>query len=154
MKASFFVQGVPVPKARPRVVQSRNGKFPIAYTPKETVKWEKTIAEEYKRQCKGIFFDKDIALRFYAEIVCPGNGPLSSIRGDWENYAKSCADALNGVAWHDDAQIVDGRTVKRRAKKGEQCGVYILIEVAQEVPRDQFLFETTPEKVMPWEKTA
>jgi Holliday junction resolvase RusA-like endonuclease len=131
LRASFFVPGTPIPKARPRVV--RKGKFSMTYTPASTREWEKQIATEFKRQCAGIFFDKRIALKFFAEIVCAGNGPQSTIRGDWENYAKACADALNGVAFNDDAQIVDGRTVKRRARKGEACGAYIVIEPAQEV---------------------
>jgi Holliday junction resolvase RusA-like endonuclease len=75
-------------------------------------------------------------------------GHKSSIRGDWENYAKACADALNGVAFNDDAQIVDGRTVKRRARKGEQCGAYIVIEPAQEVQSALFGESDL------WEKTA
>lgn len=128
-RAELFVQGTPIPKARPRVTNRRTKQgFAITYTPKPTVEWERLIAVEYQRQCRGIFFAKEIPLKFYTEIVCRGTGPISSIRGDWENFAKSCADALNGVAWHDDAQIVDGRAVKRRACKGERTGVYILIE--------------------------
>ena len=31
---------------------------------------------------------------------------------DWDNYGKSVSDALNGVAYLDDAQVVDGRAIK------------------------------------------
>lgn len=122
MIAKFFVDGIPIPKARPRV--TRWG----TYTPKTTVDWEKLVAVSYKNQCKGIFFEKKIPLYFYAEIICPGTGPLSTIRGDWENFAKGICDALNEVAYDDDSQIVDGRTVKRRAKKGEKVGANVTIK--------------------------
>jgi Holliday junction resolvase RusA-like endonuclease len=39
------------------------------------------------------------------------------------------SDALNNVAYHDDQQIVDGRTVKRRRRKGEMVGAFVRIEV-------------------------
>lgn len=30
---------------------------------------------------------------------------------DWDNHAK-VTDALNGIVWHDDSQVVDGRSIK------------------------------------------
>jgi crossover junction endodeoxyribonuclease RusA len=36
----------------------------------------------------------------------------SSLRGDIDNYVKSILDALNGVAWEDDKQIIE-LTVKK-----------------------------------------
>lgn len=129
LKAEFFVAGAPIPKARPRVTKrTTKAGFPITYTPKTTVQWERTIANEYKRQCEGVFFERDIPLRFYAEIVCPGTGPLSSIRGDADNHLKVILDALNTLAFSDDAQVTDAHIVKRRAHKGEKIGAYILIQ--------------------------
>jgi len=31
---------------------------------------------------------------------------------DWDNIGKNIGDALNGVAWHDDNQVVDGHVLK------------------------------------------
>jgi Holliday junction resolvase RusA-like endonuclease len=132
------------------VVRSKgSSKFPITYTPKTTVERERQIATEYKQQCAGTYFDSDVALKVYAEFLCPGRGPDSSIRGDIDNYAKAVLDALNSVAYHSDIQVVDKHARKRRAKRGEQTGAYIVIEPASEV--QSALFETN---VMPWEKTA
>lgn len=36
--------------------------------------------------------------------------------GDWDNYGKSICDGLNGVAYVDDSQIIDGRVRKLRAR--------------------------------------
>jgi Holliday junction resolvase RusA-like endonuclease len=46
-------------------------------------------------------------------------------RGDRDNVAKSIFDALNGILWKDDRQIVDGRT--KIWRKGE-AGITILVE--------------------------
>lgn len=124
MKISFFVEGKPVPKARPRV--TRHG----AYTPLTTRDWEQQVRLAYQLNCRGLFFEKHVALKFRAEIVCRGRGRAASIAGDWENYAKAICDALNGLAYVDDIQIVDGQTVKRRARKGEPTGVFVAIELA------------------------
>jgi Holliday junction resolvase RusA-like endonuclease len=151
LRATFFVPGTPIPKARPRVVRGK-GKFPITYTPKTTVQWERVIATEYKRQCEGIFFDKTVALKFHAEIVCAGSGSLSTIRGDIDNHCKSILDALNLLAFADDSQIIDLHIKKRRARKGEQTGALIEIEPAVEV--QSALFQPIVEDRPPWEKTA
>jgi Holliday junction resolvase RusA-like endonuclease len=135
-RASFFVADTPIPKARPRVV--RDGKFPRTYTPKTTVQWERLIAIEFKRQCRGIFFEKSVALKFYAEIVMPGSGSLSTIRGDIDNHSKCLFDALNSLAFFDDFQITDLHVLKRRARKGEQTGDLITIEPASEVQSNLF----------------
>ena len=34
---------------------------------------------------------------------------------DWDNIGKAVCDALNGVAWKDDAQVIDARVRKRYA---------------------------------------
>jgi hypothetical protein len=38
---------------------------------------------------------------------------LPTCRPDWDNFAKSICDALNGMFWKDDSQIVDCRVSKR-----------------------------------------
>ena len=43
-------------------------------------------------------------------LIFPGKKP------DWDNIGKIICDALNGIVWKDDAQIVDGRVVKLYAE--------------------------------------
>ena len=38
---------------------------------------------------------------------------------DWDNLGKLVGDALEGVCWENDRQIVDGRVVKWTSKQGE-----------------------------------
>lgn len=50
----------------------------------------------------------DCAIKFTADIF--NNLPPESRNfGDWDNHAKAICDALNGICFTDDRQIVDGR---------------------------------------------
>lgn len=46
-------------------------------------------------------------------------------RGDVDNLAKSILDALNGIAWHDDAQVME---LKVRKADGEAPGVIVHLQ--------------------------
>jgi Holliday junction resolvase RusA-like endonuclease len=90
-------------------------RFGKAYTPKETVAYEKEISELYD----GPLFEDELLcmkLRFTVEGTellleklehnPKVKQPKSKLTGDIDNYAKSILDALNGVAYADDKQIV------------------------------------------------
>ena len=107
---SIMVPVKPIPKGRPRMTR-----FGKAYTPKETVAYEKEISELYD----GPLFEDELLcmkLRFTVEgtellLEKLEHNPKvkqtkSKLTGDIDNYAKSILDALNGVAYADDKQIV------------------------------------------------
>lgn len=52
--------------------------------------------------------------RDHAAAVIGGILPTS--RPDWDNYGK-ITDALNGIVWNDDSQVVDGRVIKRYSER-------------------------------------
>ncbi len=111
MRFSQFFELRPRPKGRPRM--SRNG---FAYTPPETVKFEKQVAAMYEgpkfedeRLAVHLkFSEAGIALEIFpakkVKMVKKGKG--RKLSGDIDNYAKAVLDALNGVAYDDDKQIV------------------------------------------------
>ena len=88
----FTIPGQPLPKQRARVMKG------YSYTPKETVAAEKRIAD-YARiaQAKPTRNPIHLVLRFF-------RGDLRRV--DLDNLAKLVQDALNGVAYADDSQIV------------------------------------------------
>lgn len=125
----FTVPGAPVPKgrARSRIVKTRDGRqFVSHYTPDETTQYENLI-----RMCaKDAMHDRyplDGALSVEIIVVIPipaswsGRKQRDAAAGrvaatkkpDGDNYAKAVADGCNGVAWIDDAQVVDWVVRKR-----------------------------------------
>ena len=115
-----FVAG----KQRPRVL--RNGG---AFTPKKTREAEASIAEAYRAASQE---------RYGYVLVAPKHEPVSVViaterplpasrpkhlksepdtyKPDFDNIAKLC-DGLNGVAWHDDEQIIAACVIKRPRRR-------------------------------------
>lgn len=124
MTITFTVPGSPQGKMRPRVV--KRGNFVQTYTPDKTVSYENLVKLMYGQEAKGRVFDREKSLRVL--IVALYDIPQSTSKKraelmrigeirptkkpDLDNVAKIICDALNGVAYHDDAQVVDLKVVK------------------------------------------
>lgn len=128
-RIKFTIMGEPVGKGRPKF--DTRGPYVRAVTPKKTANYETLAKLEYEAQCPGRFFPREMALgmkitvykaspsstskrkltQMLERIIRPGKKP------DWDNIGKIICDALNGVAFHDDAQIVDGHVVKLYAEQ-------------------------------------
>ena len=109
----FIVPGDVIPKQRPRFSHGH------AYTPKKTLDYEKKVKEEYlKEYPTGIAFENkplEMLLNVYMAVpksfskkkrdhmIC---FEYPTKRPDSDNLIKSVADALNGVCYTDDSQIV------------------------------------------------
>lgn len=129
----FTVPGKPQGKGRPRF--TRQGRI---YTPKATADYEKTIRTVYRLiYGDSSFKDKPISLTVLAVFKIPKgtskinkakmlNGEIRpSVKPDFDNILKIIADALNGIAYDDDKQIVHSSIDKIYADKQ---GVIIIIE--------------------------
>ena len=138
----FSVKGKPVGKARPRVV-TVNGRA-MAYTPQATADYEALVQAEYLRQCGGAYFHRHVPLtvRIVAHMPIPksinkaqrekmlrGAVPCTK-KPDWDNIGKIVCDALNGVAWNDDAQIIQATVIKQYAAD-DHVGVQVVISEAR-----------------------
>lgn len=122
----FTVYGEPKAKGRPRVSVRKSGDgektFARAYTPKETVVYENQVKMEYENQCDSFRFSDDAMLdvRIFAFYGIPKSvskkkrqmmidGDIRPIKKpDFDNIAKIICDSLNGIAYRDDAMVVDG----------------------------------------------
>lgn len=127
MTVTFTIPGAPSGKGRPRF-NRRTGKTRKPYTPQKTRDYEETVRE----CCRTVLeapFPPDMALRceiFAAFPVAPSDSKPKRQRKladllkptkkpDWDNIGKIVCDALNGIAYHDDAQITCAVVKKRYA---------------------------------------
>ena len=118
----FVVPGEPQGKARPRVVRTRSGGS-CAYTPDKTVAYEELVRVRCSQACSQMlqgelcaeitaFFaipksaSKKSREKMASGAMCPTKKP------DADNIAKIILDAINGIAYHDDSQIVELRVHK------------------------------------------
>lgn len=128
MKVVFTVLGDTTGKGRPKFVRATGR----TYTPKKTANYEQLVQMEYQAQVgMDRFFEKDVALAMKVTVYRPivksagkmktelmlAGTILPGKKPDFDNIGKVICDALNGIAFHDDAQIVDGRVIKRYAEQ-------------------------------------
>lgn len=136
MKVEFTVLGTPMGKGRP--VFSRYAGGVHTRTPEKTAVYENLVRMEYERQCDAAFptyealkvdvfayyaipksVSKKMRQAMLDGIIRPTKAP------DWDNIGKIICDSLNGLAYHDDSQVVAGTVQKWYS---EQPRVHIIIQ--------------------------
>ncbi|HYR17877.1 MAG TPA: RusA family crossover junction endodeoxyribonuclease [Myxococcales bacterium] len=114
----IIVMDAPVAKARPRFTNGHT------YTPRATERAEGRIRDAWIAQVGPEPFTGPVILTVTAHLARPaghygkrGLRPSAPEcpcgRPDWDNLAKLVSDALNGVAYRDDGQIVAATMRKR-----------------------------------------
>lgn len=114
---TFIIDGVAVPKQRPRITRGRQ-----AYTPKKTRDYEERVRRSFRSSYHGDVpvFDAGTPVKVCIEVIQQipkswsnsktlkaEHGEITPVsrNGDLDNIAKSILDALNGYAFKDDAQV-------------------------------------------------
>ena len=125
MRAEFTIPGEPCGKGRPRFTKAGH-----TYTPQKTAVYENLVKLEYERQCSGIRFDegavgikitayfavpKSVSQKKKAEMISGNVFPTK--KPDADNILKIVADALNGIAYGDDKQVVTAQVQKQYAEQ-------------------------------------
>lgn len=128
----FFVAGAPVGKGRPRFSKA-SGR---AFTPQKTANAEAFVKSEALRLVGQPVLIGPLELQLIATAVVPDSWPekkrADALAGrlwpvgkpDLDNLGKLYADALNGILWKDDSQLVRMALEKRY---GEIPGVLITV---------------------------
>lgn len=122
---TVHVPGNPIGKARPRILRSGR-----SYTPGPTKAWEEAAAVIARAAMRGAPVEEG-ALYVYVRAWMPI--PVSwskkkqlaatmgivrpTVKPDGDNILKIVGDALNGVVWKDDAQLVEQTIVKAYARE-------------------------------------
>lgn len=132
----FTFEIEPVPQLRPRV--SSLGGYVRVYDPPKVKNFKRILrslaVNQYARP--PLIGPLSVSLTFYRPVQRSiskaererrlSNQSKPVVKPDTDNYIKSTLDALNGVLWHDDAQIVKITGEKRYSENGK-----IVITVTQ-----------------------
>ena len=133
MTCDFEVEGKPVGKGRPRF--KRMGNFVQTYTPANTAEYEKLVRLRFQN-AGGQITDKPVRVAVVAFFAPPkstrkrdriemlANRILPVKKPDCDNIAKIVLDALNKIAYKDDAQVAE-LSVKKRYAAAAKVFVHI-----------------------------
>jgi Holliday junction resolvase RusA-like endonuclease len=135
MQIHFQVEGDPKGKGRPRF--SRVGNFTKIYTDKQTLTYEAMIATFAKQAMGGTEpLKTPVSVFLYVRLPIPQSYPKkrkeACLNGsekpckkpDIDNIAKTYLDAMNGVIFVDDTQVIDLHVKKLYAEK---AGVDVMV---------------------------
>lgn len=110
---TFWLDGEPVAKARPRMTRSGH-----VYTPDKTTKAENAIRRAWQEK-RGEMIEGPVAVSIVFMLKMPVNWSkakklmaqdqevLPCKKPDVDNLVKTVMDALNELAWNDDKQVVE-----------------------------------------------
>lgn len=138
MILKFIVPGPPQGKARARTVLNRHTGRVSSYTPENTVIYENLITMSFLEQCGRKRFESTtpISVSIIATFPIPKSTSkkranqmtAGSIRPtkkpDADNISKCILDALNGVAYYDDSQVV---SLEVKKIYGKEPGVTVFM---------------------------
>lgn len=144
----FRVNVEPRGQGRPRfrtIPVTQNGKrqtMGVAYKAREDTKYEQTIKDAYNATYSGIKpLDGYLRVIIDAWFPIPASTSrkqraemiaghiLPDKKPDIDNITKSILDALNGLAWEDDKQVVQISVSKRYEYPGHPVGLDVFIKL-------------------------
>lgn len=136
-EVSFKVFGNPEGKGRPRF--ARTGGYVRVYTPEATQAYEDRVKGVFLAEGKGFYAEAEEPVEI--DVVAFFEIPASMIKRkraaaernelfplkkpDWDNVGKIITDALNGLAWHDDAQIARATVSKVYTAEEPRVEIYL-----------------------------
>ena len=125
----FKIPGNAQAKQRPRM-----GRSGIVYTPKETWVYEnyvKMCYSDYAKQFGWLPYENQVRAEIEVLVAVPKSDSKTkkkakiegmirpAVKPDCDNLAKSILDSLNGLAYHDDKQVVELSIKKYYAENAE-----------------------------------
>lgn len=108
MVITFKILGIPVPKGRPRF--TRVAGFVRTYTPLKTHRWEKIVRGQAVSYRPKYLWEGPITMSLTFMMPRPKSMPKKVVyhikKPDLDNLAKSVKDALQGIIYKTDSQII------------------------------------------------
>lgn len=133
---SFFVPGVPRPQGSKKAFpHSKTGRIVVIDDCAKGKDWKHTVACFARKAYSGAPLQGAVSLDCVFQVMRPkahfgkynlrSSAPMfPTVKPDRTKLLRAVEDALTGIVWRDDAQVVDGRVVKVYASRP---GVEIMV---------------------------
>jgi crossover junction endodeoxyribonuclease RusA len=133
MVCEFFVDGAPAAQGSKRHVG--NGR--LVEQSKNVGPWRDRVGWWARQNHTGPLLLGAVVLRLEFVMPRPTSTPKRRTppaikRPDSDKLQRAVFDALTGIVWKDDSQVVDVHAIKRLAEIGEAPGVHISVSVPDE----------------------
>lgn len=144
MSVSFFVPGIPQPKGSARSYVSKRGRLSTIQDNRDKLMpWQAAVGWGAKaagvRPVRGaVWLDAIFVFtrpkgHYGKRGLLPSAPKHHTQKPDRDKLERAVLDALTGVAYVDDSQVVAGIALKRWADEGEPAGVHITIALEEEI---------------------
>ena len=138
----FFVAGEPIPQGSSKgfPVKRANGKIGVAITHANprTMDWRRRIADEaQKANVDGFYVSKNngvgdgvrvVAIFYLPKPKSAKKNAVPSKKPDADKLIRSGLDALTGILFDDDSQVIELMVRKRYVPESEGPGVNVKVE--------------------------
>ncbi|MFC5996932.1 RusA family crossover junction endodeoxyribonuclease [Pseudonocardia hispaniensis] len=127
----LFVPGRPAPQGSKRHV----GNGVLVESSKHVAPWRTTVAWHAAQAHTAAPLDGPLTVRIEFVMPRPSGTPKRATppaikRPDIDKLTRAVLDALSGVVWRDDSQVVDLHPTKRIAEIDEQPGARVRVKEA------------------------
>lgn len=130
-RIAFTVLGVAMPKGSTRAFMPKGAKFPVVvHDNKPSLKgWENSIRAAIQQYAGGTFFDGPVLVRIAFYLPRPKSLSRKVVwhtkKPDLDKLARGSLDAMKGVLWGDDSQVVQLQVTKHYAADQPQAVIEI-----------------------------
>ncbi|MEE8382241.1 MAG: RusA family crossover junction endodeoxyribonuclease [Thermodesulfobacteriota bacterium] len=125
----FIILGNPIAQGRPRF--ARRGNFVVTYDPEKSKEWKNEIIRQAVAQKAEVLegaLRVELMFRMKRPKSLPKKVKYHIKKPDLDNLAKAVLDALSGICYNDDSQIVSMGLFKSYVVDGQAPCVDIEIE--------------------------
>jgi crossover junction endodeoxyribonuclease RusA len=129
----FTVVGVARPKGSAKAFLPKGWTRPIITSDNKSLKgWEDSVRAALQQHAAGSFFQGPVSVKVTFELPKPKKpkSPQHVTRPDLDKLVRGSLDAMKGVLWNDDSQVIDIQAGKRYAETQPQAHFEIAGEMA------------------------
>jgi crossover junction endodeoxyribonuclease RusA len=133
---SLFVPGTPAPQGSAKAFVIA-GKARVTHANKNTMPWRTHVTAVAMEHFPAIGWPRGEAVQMSVIFMMPRRSaepktftPMHTRKPDLDKLQRAILDALTGVAFEDDSQVVEIHAEKRTARIGDQPGVHIYLRTA------------------------